>query len=670
MLKLDLDVASLAARTARSGAPVGGSPSLAPSPTWDGTPASGFQTVPIDPVRTTAKPACQLVTVPRQRFTSRHWIGALAFANDGGTLIGGIDRVRFHFEGESLDVLTPTFRTFDDANGNPVTYLAYWCELAKPIEASGEAVLYVEAIPADATMQRRRIGPFSYFLFDTQHDLELEVAPSQSETATRFRNLNNALAAIRNAAAQHPRIVIIEPGDHWISNPGVSYNPAGYTTIEATAPVTITKPSRVFGQNDLRTRHSGLHLRGSNITLDFVNFLTTYSENGRNCEHWFDGVTLTNSAGRNDLWFKFHRDAANTLHLIGNPYMTECMVTNLNRPIADLTLARGCSTSSDWGDVARGTKALIGNTSQDFDSSFYTAFLPALTVGFGGTEATATLEMSGGTNSLTRTITARVNGAVVGTFAASRANAASNFYNMSDVVNWINGLPGWTATLLDDTRVATSLQMEGAVGAWSGFDAKAGGTLYSFFDIHPDYSQTNGENVIIYGNIARNMKGFVQIMHFTDAECLDFFCINNAFDMEASIAVSNQNRVHSHVVIVHNTMTAQAMNLRTDQIYDPDGHSMIAANSFKGITWAAAPDDDQTIKDNHLHAGSTAPEGATGTTIGGNPADLYINAAAGDFTPAGTLADNLKPRLFEWDIRGSARATNDAAGAVSVDGSG
>ena len=47
--------------------------------------ASGFASLPSDPVRITAKPAARLLIPPGQYFTRKLNVGVAAAANDGGT---------------------------------------------------------------------------------------------------------------------------------------------------------------------------------------------------------------------------------------------------------------------------------------------------------------------------------------------------------------------------------------------------------------------------------------------------------------------------------------------------------------------------------------------------------------------------------------------------------
>ncbi|MDP2130302.1 MAG: hypothetical protein U0975_08815 [Erythrobacter sp.] len=72
-------------------------PLIAPAGAWTGTAASGFTTIPTEPVRTTAKPALRLITPPSQWFTDTLDVGVMAAANDGGSLFNtlGIADVTF-----------------------------------------------------------------------------------------------------------------------------------------------------------------------------------------------------------------------------------------------------------------------------------------------------------------------------------------------------------------------------------------------------------------------------------------------------------------------------------------------------------------------------------------------------------------------------------------------
>lgn len=646
---------------------------IEPGAAWDGTAGSGFTSAPSDPTRTTAKPAMRLVVPPNQAFTDTLLVGVIAAANYNGSLFDnlGLEKVRVYYENDTpTDILQPSFQTFADANGNNVTYFGWWITL-KHNATNGKAQIYFEAVPKDATKQNRVMGPYTFLPSATLYDVDIEIAPSSPEVAgSSYQTTAAAMAYLRTQSAVHPRITFVEAGTYWFSNPGVSYNPDGYTTIEASTAVTIGRGSKDINDTSMRTRHSGLHFRGSNITIDFADFLTIYAETTRTCEHWFDGINLTNSEGRYSLFFKNHRDALNLI-VYGNPYFTECTYTYLPRACQSASLARGNTLSVTWGDMMTGASCVIGNVSDDHDASLYRNYLEALTVDYTGSGASATLEMSGSNNATSRVLTAKVDGVSVGTFTVLRSAAAytaGTQYNVQNVVDWINTLTDWTATLVDDTRVATSLQADGVVGAWGPIEVKGGNSLYTFFDVHADYAQTAGENRILAFNKATDLVD-CQDFHFSDGDCSDIIAFSNAFaNNSGSASSSNVRQDHSHVVIAHNTFAEQQVRMRTDQSspYLPDAYCLFANNSFLALKWMSGTAGGVVIANNHYHTGETAPSGSTGDTVGGDGTSLYVDAANGDFTPAGDLLTNLKTAAATYDLNRNARATSDAAGAVRV----
>ena len=248
-------------------------PLLLPSAEWTGAPGSGFASVPADPVRTTAKPAIRLLVPPHQRFTDLLTVGVMAMANDQGTLIGGIDRVRFHFEGRSLDVVAPRFHVIEDANGIARRYWGYWINLARPTGFAGEARLYVEAIPADATMQRRVIGPYNFLPRTTLYDGRVTVDPdAPAVPGSNYHTVGAAIGYHRASANDATLITVTKPLVEDIDNTtttGAVYVGKGYCTITATAPVVFAK-SGFSGDvaSQCRLGINRLHFKGRNITFD------------------------------------------------------------------------------------------------------------------------------------------------------------------------------------------------------------------------------------------------------------------------------------------------------------------------------------------------------------------------------------------------------------------
>lgn len=677
MLSVDSSVASLNARPQPYRLQLSALRPLSPSPLWDGEAETGFSTVPSDPLRVTSKPACQLLTPPRQRVVDNHLVGVQAFANAGASLIGGIDRVRFHFEGDTLDVVAPSFRTLSDANGVERTYYGYWAEIAKPQSLNGRAHLFVEAIPADANMQSRVIGPFPYFLRDTLYDLELEIAPSLPKiTNERYQNLNSALVACKNAGIEAARITVTEDYNLEGFSKNQTYTHDGsWTTVECAPGVTMTMGSDTLDfENDkaaFRLKHSYLHFKGSGIIHDFRNLNWIRLESGD--PYWLDGIEIINSDpdGGRALFAKANWPG---YARYSEPcYFTECEVEHVHRPFQSALLVRGGSVDDGCHDVVNGSDIVTGLLVKSWDNTaWWNDPLLSMTVSYNsgaGNGTSASVEQTGN-NSGDRTWIFRVDGAVIDdTFvaSASAADVAGTNYNVSDLVNHINTVvaaidPGFSATLIDDTRRAQRLGLQTGKG-FSFAEQDVTDTtlsLYVEFDLHSDFYQFSDfqdlENVIISFCEVRNFGG--QILFFGGKDITtrsdDVAVINNVFDAIDGVGHLSQagERTFSHVTIAHNTWNDQVLSIGSDSMWD--SFSLIANNVAPGMSGdATAQGSSMTVKNNHVSiddgrrafAGRTIT-GGVGDTIAGTEDTLFVDADGADFTPVGELLANLKDPVW------------------------
>lgn len=646
---------------------------LFPSSAWTGIAGSGFAAVPVDPARTTAKPALRLIVPPNQRFTDGLRVGVLAFALDGDTLVGGIDRVRFHFEGATRDVISPTYNRMTDANGRARNYLAYWVTLRKPDSVHGNANLFIEAIPADASLQRRVIGPYRFSPRDTLYDAQVTVSPSQAAEAGRnYHSVGAAISFHRSGGHGATLITVTETLTEDLSATMMSstgYVGENYCTITATAPVTFSKPGLgTLAAAQFRPGVNRLHFRGSNITFDMRHVSALWSETGVDGEHWLDGCRFINSAGRGALWRAGSRTRDLGFLVRGSPWFTEVDFSDLPDCCNLANLARGCSATRAFNDFAGDARCVVYNVIDDLDSTVdWLKDQPALEVTYTGAQTTATLALTGGNEATSRTFTAKwgnnTANFVVGITEARQATADAANYNpatagegfyIRNVAGWLNSLPGWTATVLDDSKRAAAASLDGLKG--TGFIARNVKNtvlpIVSCFDLHGDFYQQrfNGltENCIIAFNRGKAMRGQNIFLSSTPGPCLDFIVLDNAFaNVPASTgyavftAVSSQcdRSVHSHVVFAHNSFPTQLLRLRTDNpAYQPDRYCLIANNAMLHILWQGAAVADMKIRNNVIDSGYTAPSGATGTVIGGTYLTKFANALGGDFTPAGQLA--------------------------------
>ena len=655
---------------------------LRPSAAWDGSAGSGFGgSVPVDPVRTSAKPACRLMVPPNQFFDNELVIGVWAAANHQDSLLDdlGIDRVIAHCEGNSFEIAAPSFYMMADANGVTRRYHGWWVVLQHP-GLDGNVSVYFEAIPKDPAMQRRVAGPFQFSPRAQVHDFQIEVAATPAQiTGSRYKTLAAAIDYLRAQNAQNPRITMTETGTYDLNSSGAAYSGQGYCTVTATVPVTIGFASFVLGpsNNLLRPRYDGMWFKGSNITFDlrYVNYIYHDVPTGR--QHVFEGINAIDSGGRGELYI----GAAKPMPYMArdNPYYMECSFTALKRPAANASLVRGCTFTGGYEDVMSGAFCCVGNSISNWISAEYRNELPALSVQYLGAGATATIELTGGNGANGRVLTAKVDGASVGTFTIDATEAgytANTNYTVQNVVDWINTLPSWTASLINNTRRAAHLGKAGAApwGAFAATDVKSAAlTLVTVIDLHAGMWQWNSavENAIFAGNTCWMSEMACLAIGPTigaDPDVRDMMVLNNSYHLDpaapdTAVLASQFSRSHRHVVVAHNSWANQSMVLQSHATYNPDSYCLFANNALPALTWSGAADSDLAIVGNHLFSGS-APAGATGTTTGGTMASAFANAGAGDFTPAGVLLSNQKVPLLRYDRAGVPRGIPAPIGAA------
>ena len=654
--------------TARAGrgAPPAGSSALYPGAGWNGAAGSGFGgSPPMDPARVTAKPALRLLVPPNQHFTQDCHVGVIGGANDSGTLLTnlGIERVDFHLEGQTLSVNAPSFRAIVDANGVSRSYFGWWARLAKPAGLSGLAQLYIEAIARDTSMQNRIIGPYIYGLVDARHDFELTVATNAMPSAgSVYNTIGAALSYLAGQNAQNPKITVTQAGIYDLgAGPSGTYGTAtGRCLIEATEPITIGKSAFTSDAAALlRTKYDGLHLRGANITID-REFASQIYHEGAGPKHWFDGITVMNSRGRETYWRKGPNVASVAR---GGGYFTECDIRHVGNAFNGADLVRGCEAAQLYWDVASNASCVVGTRFSDIDQTFFRRDVDAFTLIYSGAEPTATLSASGGNDGKPRFLTVTWGSSSAVFTTDSRADVPAD---ASDFKAWVEALdPGFACTVHDTTRRIAGASLPGNTGGdFSGRDIKSSALLVvTMFDTHGDWYQQFGteQNVVLYGNIVTDTQ--TQDIFLTGSDIADFLIVNNAFHNQETrepyvrddFQFSQFNKAHSHVVLAHNSFATQGVVLRTDQEYDPDSYCLIVGNVMRSMAWNAAADSDLTIAANHISGMLVAPAGATGTSFGGSVSSLFADAPAGNFQPSGALLTYRKPPMVRYDAQGQAR---------------
>jgi|GEM_PF-1797852 len=649
-------------------------PPVGPGSGWDGAAGSGFTTTPSDPTRTTAKPAAHLLVPPNQFFTDQLLVVVAAEANNNGTLIGGIDRVRFHFEGSLVEVSSPALHNL----GGKV-YYGFGVLLQKPEGIEGEAQLYAEVIPADASMQSRVLGPTSFFPSDALHDYELTVAASATEVVGEtYQTITGAIEYLKGQSSQNPRIRITEDGLYGIPTTGVRYDGDGYCLIEATTDnVEIGFPSYTTDSAaSLRSRYDGLWFKG--ITFEMRHASSVFHESQGN-QHVFENCLITiGGAGRAEMWRSGQRPLGHFAG--GEAYFLDCDVTFHPDVFSGASLVRGCTATDIYRDCITDARCVDGLAVNGQDGSIdWAVHVSALTIdGPSG----ATVSVEGGNDANDRAVVLKEGGAELDRFEVGRresdyttattpgydATTAGSGYFIQDVADWINSKTGWSATVLDNTRRASALAVpDTAGGAFTDVDVSTGFTFSTYFDIHGDLFQQNlngpAENVLV-----RNIKSFdffaQQIFITSNNGAKDFVFYNcaGAAKSDDLFSTSQVRSNHSHVVLMHISLANQRFSESSGGVTG-DSYCLIANNTFSALEVPSST--GYTVTNNHIHTGEIAPVGATGTTIGGDRASLFTDALVGDFTPSGDLLTNQRAPVVAQDIDGVDRANPAPVGALA-----
>ena len=698
------------------------SESVEPAAAWTGIAGSGFAATPVDPVRTTAKPAVRLLVPPFQYFTDTLDVGVIAMANDGGTLIDsfGIASVRFMYEGGEATVVEPRFQTVQTQRG-PRTYFGWWTRLKKPDGKVGQANLYIEATARDASMQKRVIGPYPFSPAAQTFTHSVTVAPSQPAVAgVSYQTLDAAATYMNQLGSPNPLITIAEPGLYELTvgggTPGISLR----TGLPGRLNITASVPGVVIGRgtyvndgianiNDVRYR---LRFFGPNLSLDYryvLNVNGSSDDSGQGA--WLDGVNMISTAplGASELWRGTIKP--NGLGSVrGAAWFTECVITDLTNFGNTANLIRGCDLDRVAGDIFSNSKCCIQNLVRIHSGRPQSDPLDAFTIQYTGAATTATLTRTGGQGSFNGgvwivdiggTEYSFDTGSVDGNEAGYNGLAGDGYW-FSDLVTWLNTLPDITAVLLLDEndplekRVAASGTLPGlASGGFTDRDIKTAPlTVISFFNKHSDfYQHTAGvlENVIIAFNKAEGVEA--QGLFFAPSGIagggqgaeIDFFAVGNAIGISTDVTPtfdpsggysqfgrgSPSGMRASHVVIAHNTLPNQGMWIRTNGIpfgSTADAYCLIGNNTFRTLFYdPEGPLPNLTINALRIHSGNPAPVAATNVQVGGNPATLFVDFAAKDFRPAGELAANGFRSIIPHDIEGDPFPEFSALGAYALE---
>ena len=617
------------------------------------------------PARTSAQPCLRLLTPPSQFFAETLSIGAAAYAFSSDGHAEGIAAIRFHFEGSTLEVTSPSFRQLERADGSSYDCLGYWADLARSGQ-DGDAQLFIEAIAQDAAMQSRLSGPYLFGLRAQLHDYELSVG-----SAGDFLTITAALDYLRANDAQNPLITLLDAGDYIIADDGPAHIGQGYCRIrpadrQAQARITLGQGAA----NRWRPKYDRLWFE--NVMFDLDTIESIYNEG--NGDHVFSRCRFERTGGR-ALWFK--NLPASSYMIRNHPWLLENTMIGAYEPGDGASLLRGNIARAGWGDFAGNAACSVYNKVDDWawkDIASDTRDRLRIAYSGPGTNITLAREKLGKGTSAYTAFTLKVDGAAVLTHTTwdrwTRKDDPAHGYEVADFAAAINALPGFAAQILEDGNAiaAHALNLQGSTTN-SDFPDTSIGSDYALvcdLDLHTDAFQNStgtNSNVIIAFNTITNFEG--QLGIFGSSTTRDLAIIGNIFDRGEDALANNQTQFDSgtfeHALIVNNSWRGQGVNLASDS--DFDGFSLISANVVPVIVGSAF---GVSGSGNLVASGAQSHPNLTGTIQAGDESSWYLDADGLDFTPTGALLDNQVARGVASDLTGAQRQAIDAPGALAA----
>jgi len=673
--------------------------SALPSGLWsfNGIAGSGFSSTPTDVTRSTAKPAAQWVTVPKQIISVGQTITLEVLADAKG----GVAYVDFLMEGITTRQAVPTTKTIADVNGVNRTRTTYsidvtYATLIAQNAAGGAFDCYARVTALDGSMQTRLIGPLKNYFRPVVHDWIKTVSPTglaqDGTTATDYTTLQAAEDAAITANALCPRIVLAKTDNYNIVRTSM-----GSTLAETRGrPVITTAPgvtaTLMHTSRDLTNipsmsywcRLDDVEFRGSGIVIDNKN-LTEFTV-GNDSQPWSNGIKWTNSevGGRDTLAYNLGPSLVRGFYRQnGGParaYFTDNVVEFGTSPLRDIQQATNNKVRKIYGDVYSKTRFVAWEEGLGLSSGPYLAWANFFNIAT--YPAGATIEKTGNNGSGTFII--RDGGGTLTLTLASTPEAViadgtgNTVFTVAELVTKVNARAGWA---LNTTGCDTSRGVRYMVGSnvipgatqnsWPEFTLVAPITVRSSIDIHGDYYQTYGptiENILVCYNQARcgdndtDMSSYM----FMDSPNghLDFIVRGNVFPAGTIGNSSMGGTGNSHVVVEENTLGIFGVWDQGTNPYSSCSNNYIDEFVRYTATWPANLD----VVNNAYRTATSTPNGAgcVGNFVTGLSYDAaFTNRTTDDYRPTAALYATLKTKLSNLDITNTARSATDAVGAYS-----
>lgn len=665
----------------------GGLPLIRPSPAWNGTANSGFpaSTPPADPTRVNAKPAMQWHTVGWNRVTTNQTIFLDADA------VAGMSKVRFHVEGNVVDVTGPVLLPDADANGNPRTRLGFGFVLDVAVaaaQATGTLNIYAEgfANQSSGTIQNRVIGPLQILPRATTIAKTYTITPSLGGTGGSYATLLAATTQFRTDTPESAEFVFTETNTYNLDDYTASYTGhTGRVVFRATGgavatlvrgPSFVAAPSGTLADWQYAWTWmppcGPIEFRGAGIVLDMKNWCQLLVQ-GTN-PHWFNGCTITNSIGARDSLYWNKQSHPGFITKDGGfsysySYFDDVTVTHVGGSNG-LTGKKLSGLKQNDGGANHDMCGFIVNCyEKGTNSAFFTSQLNAIAINYTGA-GTARVVVSG------FTLDCQVNGVTVGgvfpiTISVDGMGlqpTSSTYYQISALAAAINGIAGgaWVASASDTTRAGISVLQEGYTQVIA--TSTAGQFLACYLPHHIEWQHFIGgtpfENAIFRGNVDRGATYNTSILNF-ESTGNDIIVKGNSWE-DAVPSDANGGLWGKHIVFTNNFYDGAL------QINTSDAYGLVAENVCRSIFAAPGSPVLPIIKDNFATSVVAGAAGSGGNVIAASNAAVYAgftDKVNGDFRPTGALLANLKARLDLYDGRNAARTDPDAIGPWKSGGS-
>lgn len=406
---------------------------LGPGAAWTGTAGSGFDgshPAPVDPTRTTAKPALRTTGVWGQRISGslfRIIVDSDAAGLSSGTDFG-IQSLTGYVEGNSANLGVETVIPDTDTNGNTTRTIGYYLDVdvgaCLAVTSAGAIQVYFKSIANDASMQARVIGPYEFYPRSTAVDHKYTIGPSGAD----FTDLKSALTAARTGNGGSPwEVANFEfqtTGTYPLVSETVLSNlwlQKGQWTITAKAGVTATLGVATFPagldvfQAAWDPKLEGLCFRGSGIVIDMRNISVlaqtgNTGPDGKTRPNWFDGCKITNSIGTNTSYY--YNGAPKKGIFFAPAFCTDMTMEWVASPWVNKALVRNCRALGVLYEAFSGTSYVAYNYINNYNANFWFWDQPALNISYSGA-GTMEVEVIGSGETAGRTFAIKINGSTV-----------------------------------------------------------------------------------------------------------------------------------------------------------------------------------------------------------------------------------------------------------------